>query len=140
LFESFYNSGKPVVLVYHSSGVIRHVTYNGAPLVKGKPTTGFTNGEDGEVQLTHFVPFLDEDELLRPEVTFEKPSNWQPFSIVDGRLITGQNSTSSASAAQALVKLLGERGTSASASVDEHIGSSLLSNEGGKAISPAILA
>jgi putative intracellular protease/amidase len=33
-------------------------------------------------------------------------ANWQPFSITDGRLITGQNPASSTSAAQALVKLL----------------------------------
>ena len=37
---------------------------------------------------------------------FEKKANWQPFSIVDGRLITGQNPASSTSAAQALMKLM----------------------------------
>jgi putative intracellular protease/amidase len=52
------------------------------------------------------VPFLVEDELLHLGATFEKVSNWQPFSIVDGGLITGQNPASSTSAAQALLKLL----------------------------------
>jgi len=65
LLESFYNSGKPIALVCHSPGVLRHVTYKGEPLVKGKRVTGFTNGEEAEVQLTHVVPFLVEDELLR---------------------------------------------------------------------------
>ena len=37
---------------------------------------------------------------------FEKKANWQPFSIVDGRLVTGQNPASSTSAAQALLKLM----------------------------------
>jgi hypothetical protein len=32
--------------------------------------------------------------------------NWQPFSIVDGRLITGQNPASSTGAAQKLLKLV----------------------------------
>ena len=91
LLESFYNSGKPIALVCHSPGVLRHVTYQGAPLVKGKRVTGFTNGEEEEVQLTHVVPFLVEDELMRLGAIFEKLPNWQPFSIVDGRLITGQN-------------------------------------------------
>lgn len=106
LIESFYNSGKPVALVCHSPGVLRHVTYKGEPLVKGKRVTGFTNGEEEAVELTKVVPFLVEDELTRLGAIFEKVPNWQPFSIVDGRLITGQNPASSTSAAQALLKLL----------------------------------
>src|SRR4051812_38370484 len=50
LIESFYNSGKPVALVCHSPGVLRHVTYKGEPLVKGKQVTGFTNGEEEDVK------------------------------------------------------------------------------------------
>jgi len=65
LLESFYNSGKPIALVCHSPGVLRHVTYRGAPLVKGKRVTGFTNGEEEAVHLTDVVPFLVEDELKR---------------------------------------------------------------------------
>ena len=60
-------------------------------------------------KLTKVVPFLVEDELLRLGAIFEKMANWQPFFIVDGRLITGQNPASSTSTAQALMKLLGER-------------------------------
>ena len=106
LLESFYNSGKPIALVCHSPGVLRHVTYKGAPLVKGKRVTGFTNGEEHEVQLTRVVPFLVEDELLRLGAIFEKVADWQPFSVVDGRLITGQNPASSTTAAQNLMNLL----------------------------------
>ena len=106
LLEAFYNSGKPIALVCHSPGVLRHVTYQGAPLVKGKHVAGFTNGEEEEVQLTKVVPFLVEDELLRLGAIYEKKANWQPFSITDGRLITGQNPASSTSAAQALLKLM----------------------------------
>jgi putative intracellular protease/amidase/predicted enzyme related to lactoylglutathione lyase len=106
LLEAFYNSGKPIALVCHSPGVLRHVTYQGAPLVKGKHVAGFTNGEEEEGQLTKVVPFLVEDELLRLGAIFEKVANWQPFSIVDGRLVTGQNPASSTSAAQALLKLM----------------------------------
>src|SRR6202789_4546832 len=100
LLESFYNSGKVIALVCHSPGVLRHVTYEGEPLVKGKRVTGFTNGEEEAVQLTHIVPFLVEDELMRLGAIFEKVANWQPFSVVDGRLITGQNPASSTVAAQ----------------------------------------
>jgi len=106
LLESFYNSGKPIALVCHSPGVLRHVTYQSAPLVKGKHVTGFTNGEEADVHLTDVVPFLVEDELTRLEAIFEKLPNWQPLSIVDGRLITGQNPASSTVAAQNLMNLL----------------------------------
>jgi putative intracellular protease/amidase len=109
LIESFYNSGKPVALVCHSPGVLRHVNYKGVPLVKGKHVTGFTNGEEAAVQLTHVVPFLVEDELLRLGAIFEKVADWQPFSVVDGRLITGQNPASSTLAAQNLINLIARK-------------------------------
>ena len=106
LIEAFYNSNKPVALVCHSPGVLHRVTYKGAPLVKGKRVTGFTNEEEEEMHLTKVVPFLVEDELKRLGAIFEKVPKWQPFSIVDGRLVTGQNPASSTSAAQALLKLV----------------------------------
>jgi putative intracellular protease/amidase len=106
LLEEVYNTGKPIALVCHAPGVLRHVTYKGEPLVKGKHVTGFTNGEEEAVQLTKVVPFLVEDELLRLGAIYEKVRNWEPFAIVDGRLITGQNPASSTRAAKELLKLL----------------------------------
>jgi len=106
LIEAFYNSGKPVAAVCHSPAVFHKVTYKGTPLVKGKRVTGFTNGEEAAVRLTHVVPFLVEDELKRVGGLYEKAADWQPFAIVDGRLITGQNPASSTSAARALLKVL----------------------------------
>jgi len=106
LIESFYNSGKFVAFVCHAPGVLRHVTYKGEPLVKGKRVTGFTNGEEEEVKLTHVVPFLVEDELMRLGAIFEKKADWQPFSVTDGRVVTGQNPASSTTTAQTLLKLM----------------------------------
>jgi putative intracellular protease/amidase len=106
LIESFYNAGKPVAAVCHSPAVFHKVTYQGAPLVKGKRVTGFTNGEEEAVQLTHVVPFLVEDELKRVGGLYEKAADWQNFVVVDGRLLTGQNPASSTAAAQALLKLV----------------------------------
>jgi putative intracellular protease/amidase len=37
---------------------------------------------------------------------FEKKANWQPFAITDGRLITGQNPSSSTVTAQALLNFM----------------------------------
>ena len=113
LIESFYNSGKPVAAVCHAPGVLHRVTYKGAPLVKGKRVTGFTNGEEEAVQLTHVVPFLVEDELKHIGGLYEKAPDWQSFAITDGRLITGQNPESSTAAAKALLHLLAERAAAA---------------------------
>jgi putative intracellular protease/amidase len=104
LIESFYNAGKPIAFVCHAPGVLHKVRYKGEPLVKGKHVTGFTNGEEEEVQLTKVVPFLVEDELLRLGAIFEKKANWEPFAVVDGRLITGQNPASSTISAQTLLR------------------------------------
>jgi putative intracellular protease/amidase len=117
LIESFYNAGKPVALVCHSPGVLHRVTYQGAPIVRGKRVTGFTNDEEEEMQLTKVVPFLVEDELKRLGAIFEKVPNWQPFSIVDGRLITGQNPASSTVAAEALLNVVTQQGAHSSGAV-----------------------
>ena len=109
LIEAFYNSGKPVAAVCHSPAVFHRVMYKGVPLLKGKRVTGFTNGEEEAVQLTHVVPFLVEDELKRVGALYEKAPNWQPFALVDGGVITGQNPASSTIAANAVLKLLDQR-------------------------------
>ncbi len=108
LLESFYDSGKTIALVCHGPGVLRHVKYQGEPLVKGKHVTGFTNSEDDDAQATKFLPFLVEDEMLKLGAVFEKVRNWQPFYVIDGRLMTGQNPASATSLAQALLKALGQ--------------------------------
>lgn len=113
LIEAFYKSGKPVAAVCHAPAVLHRVMYEGAPIVKGKRVTGFTNTEEEEVQLTDVVPFLVEDELKRLGGLFEKVDNWQSFAITDGRLITGQNPASSTAGAEALVKLLTDAKASA---------------------------
>jgi len=109
LIESFYNSDKPVAAVCHSPAVFHRVTYRGEPLVKGKRVTGFTNGEEAAVSLTHVVPFLVEDELKRIGGNYEKAADWAPFAVVDGRVVTGQNPASSTAAARALMELLAVR-------------------------------
>ena len=78
LIESFYNSGKPVAAVCHSAGIFHRVMYQGEPLIKGKRVTGFTNGEEATVNLTHVVPFLVEDELRRVGGLYERRPTGHP--------------------------------------------------------------
>jgi putative intracellular protease/amidase len=120
LIESFIAAGKPIGIVCHSTGALRHVrTPDGKLLVQGKEVTGFTNGEEEEVGLTKIVPFLVEDEMLTLGAVFSKTANWTPHVVSDGLLITGQNPHSSGPAAQTLiaaVKKTGKRAVSARAS------------------------
>jgi putative intracellular protease/amidase len=106
LIEGFYNDGKPVAAVCHGPAVLKEVTYQGQPIVKGKRVTGFANSEEEAVQLTDIVPFLVEDALKRLGGQYEKAADWADFTVVDGRLVTGQNPSSSTSAARELLKLL----------------------------------
>ncbi|WP_240140218.1 type 1 glutamine amidotransferase domain-containing protein [Streptomyces sp. MUM 178J] len=111
LIETTLRSGKPVGLVCHAPGVLRHtVNEDGTPLVRGKNVTGFANTEEEAVQLTDVVPFLVEDELTGLGGVYSKTDDWQPYVIEDGLLITGQNPASSAPAAGALIELLTQGG------------------------------
>lgn len=107
LIERFIASNKPVALVCHAPGVLRHVkTANGRPLVEGKKVTGFTNAEEAGVELTDVVPFLVEDELKAKGGIYSKGPDWETYIVQDGLLITGQNPASSTAAAERLVQSL----------------------------------
>jgi putative intracellular protease/amidase len=111
LIEEFYDSGKPVAAVCHSPAVFHRAMHEGAPLLKGKRVTGFTNGEEESVHLTKVVPFLVEDELKKVGGLYEKAPDWQSLAIVDGRIVTGQNPASSAAAANSLLTVLAQQGS-----------------------------
>lgn len=107
LIESTIAAGKPVALVCHAPGVLRHVKGpDGKPLVAGKTVTGFTNTEEEAVGLTKVVPFLVEDELKAKGGIYSKAGDWQPYVLEDGLLLTGQNPASSGPAAKALIEKL----------------------------------
>ncbi len=107
LIEAMAAASKPVAVVCHAPGVLRHVKgADGQPLVKGKRVTGFTNTEEEAVGLTEVVPFLVEDMLKQNGGQYERGADWASFVLTDGKLVTGQNPASSEEAAQALIRLL----------------------------------
>ena len=107
LIEFMLAAGKPVALVCHAPGVLRHVkSLDGSPIVQGKAVTGFTNTEEQEAGLTEIVPFLVEDMLVQNGGHYAKVADWQPYVVKDGLLITGQNPASSAPAAKELLAQL----------------------------------
>lgn len=108
LIEKTFAAGKPLALVCHAPGVLRHAKApDGKPLVDGKKVTGFTNTEEEAVQLTKVVPFLVEDMLQANGGQYSKGADWAPYVLVDGNLITGQNPASSEQGAHAVLQQLG---------------------------------
>ncbi|MBU9269758.1 type 1 glutamine amidotransferase domain-containing protein [Burkholderia gladioli] len=108
LIESTFAARKPLALVCHAPGVLRHAQgEDGKPLVNGRKVTGFTNSEEEAVQLTEVVPFLVEDELKRKGGDYSKGADWQSYVVTDGLLITGQNPASSERAAKVVLEKLG---------------------------------
>jgi putative intracellular protease/amidase len=111
LIESFLAAEKPIGIVCHSTGALRHVrTPDGKLLVQDREVTGFTNGEKEEVGLTKIVPFLVEDEMLKLGAIFSKRADWAAHVVSDGLLITGQNPHSSGPAANTLLAKVAEIG------------------------------
>ncbi len=107
LIQTFLAADKPVALVCHAPGVLRHVTTpDGQPLVEGKQVAGFTNTEEEAMGLTEVVPFLVEDELKAKGGLYSKGPDFEPHIVSDGLLITGQNPKSSGPAAEALLEQL----------------------------------
>jgi putative intracellular protease/amidase len=114
LIESFLAAGKPIAIVWHSTGALRHVkASDGAYLVRGKEVTGFTNGEEEEMGLTKVVPFLVEDEIFKLGAVFSKVADWGVHVVSEGLLITGQNPHSSGPAAQTLMAAVKQRAKTA---------------------------
>ncbi len=107
LIEDTYYAGKPVALVCHAPGVLRHVkAADGTPLVKGRNVTGFKNSEEDAVGLTNVVPFLVEDMLKQNDGLYSSGDDWASYAVQDGALITGQNPASSVEAARLLLTML----------------------------------
>ena len=108
LIETMLKAGKPVAAVCHAPAVLRHPKgADGQSVVNGKKVTGFTNTEEEAAGLTAVVPFLVEDMLTQNGGVYSKAADWQPYVVVDGLLITGQNPASSEPVAHALLAQLG---------------------------------
>ncbi|KAL3473227.1 class I glutamine amidotransferase-like protein [Aspergillus californicus] len=116
LIQSFAVAKKPVSAVCHGPCVFLNVTTpSGKPIVTGAQVTGFSNVEEDQVQLSHLMPFMLEDELVKKSggnyVKADQP--WGEKVVVSkvaelgGTLITGQNPASATGVGQALLKALG---------------------------------
>ncbi|KSU84253.1 Putative intracellular protease/amidase [Fictibacillus enclensis] len=103
----FAEDDKVIGSVCHGpSGLVMAACANGAPIVKGKKVSAFTDSEEAEMNLTEEVPFLLETRLRELGAEFVKGENWADFAVADGKLVTGQNPQSSLSVAKKVIEVL----------------------------------
>jgi putative intracellular protease/amidase len=88
---------------------------SGKYLVDGKRISAFTDEEEQGYAIAD-VPFLLEKALREQGARFAEVSPWQPLSVVDGLLVTGQNPASATAVARDIIKLLEAQPTPAAAS------------------------
>lgn len=103
--------GAIIAAVCHGpAGLLAVTGADGAPLVRGRRLTAFTNGEETLAGLQTVVPFLLETRLRDAGAVFEHAVLPMGCHVSrDGLLITGQNPASSEALARCLIEALGER-------------------------------
>jgi putative intracellular protease/amidase len=72
----------------------------------GRRLTAFTDEEERQAGLADNAPWLLEDTLRARGAVFESGPAWQPYVVVDGNLVTGQNPASSQAAADRTLEAL----------------------------------
>ncbi|GAB4029184.1 type 1 glutamine amidotransferase domain-containing protein [Spirosoma jeollabukense] len=106
ILSSMYDQGKVVSAVCHGPVSLINVTLSdGSYLVDGKQVTGFSIAEE-ENYAKEDVPFELEDALKKRGGIYSRVDPWQPYSIRDGRLITGQNPASATGVAEKVIAIL----------------------------------
>lgn len=110
VIAQIYQQQGSVAAVCHGPAALVNVTLkDGSYLVANKAINGFTNQEEklfGQKWINDF-DFMLEDKLTERGAKFQSSEIMLSHVAIDGRLITGQNPTSTVNVATALVKSLG---------------------------------
>lgn len=110
LVSEIYERGGVVGAVCHGPAALVGVkSRSGESLFRGKRVTAFTDEEELFIigNAREVFPFLLEEKLRATDVTYLEGPMYLDHTIVDGRLVTGQNPWSTWSVAEAMVRALG---------------------------------
>lgn len=84
----------------------------GRPLVEGKQMTGVTDKQVEELDIS-ITPMHPETELKKHGAIFKSNTGFRDFfatlTVVDGKIVTGQNQNSSGKTAQTMLKMLQDK-------------------------------
>ncbi|KRA46262.1 type 1 glutamine amidotransferase domain-containing protein [Pseudoxanthomonas sp. Root630] len=110
LVREVYQAGGVVGAVCHGPAALLEVTLDdGSPLLRGRRVAGFSNDEELfliEDARTRF-PYLLQDRLVEKGARYVEGPMYLDNTVIDGRIVTGQNPWSTWSTADAMVRALG---------------------------------
>jgi putative intracellular protease/amidase len=110
LLTTLLDDDKVVAAVCHGPAALLSATRaDGSWAFAGRRLAGFTNDEETQAGLADKAPWLLEDRMREAGGELQSGPAWQPFSVVDGNVVTGQNPASSSDAAQKTVEALRAR-------------------------------
>lgn len=106
LLTAALSSGKPLAIVCHAPVAMMATRQGGVSPFAGYRVTGFTNDEEDGVGLRAKARWTCEDELIKMGVDFVRGEMWQPYTVTDRNLFTGQNPASAGPLAREFLKAL----------------------------------
>jgi putative intracellular protease/amidase len=107
LAAQFYDSGRVVGAVCHGvAGLLDARLADGRYLLEGHEVTGFANVEERLMGYRSKVPYLTETRMRERGARYSRSLPFTAHAVVDGRLVTGQNPSSTKKVAQEVVALL----------------------------------
>ena len=110
LVRHVHGAGGVIGAVCHGPAALLEVTLDdGTPLLRGRRVTGFSNAEELFLMKDARQRFdtLLQDALAQRGARFVEGGLYLDNTVVDGRLVTGQNPWSTWSVAEAMVRALG---------------------------------
>lgn len=106
ILSTMWESGRVVSAVCHGPVSLINVKLSdGSWLVSGRKVTGFSAAEEAGYAKDD-VPWELEDKLIEHGAIYSRVAPWQPHSVTDGRLITGQNPASAQGVAERVIAAL----------------------------------
>jgi len=102
--EDFNRGHKFIGAVCHGvAGLLSLVNASGEPLVKDRQLTAYSNSEEQVSGATNMIPYLLESRLIALGAAYSRGANFTSHVIVDGTIVTGQNSASAKAVARRLL-------------------------------------
>ena len=112
VIKNVFESGRVVGAVCHGPVALMNVILsNGKNLLKGKRINSFTEAEENidKHTLGDVIPFMLDAELKKQGAQFSHTSPFEPFTVTDGNLVTGQNPASASGVALEMMELISKK-------------------------------
>lgn len=110
IVRTVYQAGGVIGAVCHGPAALLEVTLDdGTPLLRGRRVAAFSNDEELFLikDARARFPYLLQDRLLEKGARYVEGPMYLDNTVVDGRVVTGQNPWSTWSTAEAMVRALG---------------------------------